>query len=204
MASVIQTVLRRSKELIIHPYTVEELQGIANISPSPLSTAKLSRSSATMPEGEAPPAPIQPQESSRGSSQSRRNRGRSGRGRGSQPNGATQRGGRSAAPQQNRDSSTAAPEPTPIAQGSTPSSNSRASRGGRSRRGRRGGGESSVQQPEARHLRAGPSRTFGGHLTVDASESSSAALALSLSADAPEFVPGQPLVTRRWVFISLP
>lgn len=45
-------------------------------------------------------------------------------------------------------------------------------------------------------------RAFGGHLTsatAETGDDDSVFVAASLSADAPEFVPGQPIVTRRYV-----
>ncbi|KAK1769692.1 hypothetical protein QBC33DRAFT_332130 [Phialemonium atrogriseum] len=67
------------------------------------------------------------------------------------------------------------------------------SRGGRGRRGRgfQGRGGRSANQPSA----VVPQRTFGGHLTSD--QGAGASPGLSLSADAPEFVPGRPVTSRR-------
>lgn len=121
----------------------------------------------------------------RGSSRGRRG-GRGGRGRG----------------QSNAGGSTSRQDTTGASQ--TPNQNSSPAQGGRPRRGgprRVGrGSASSAPQPSA-----GPStrRAFGGHLTTgnddgdDDDENSPASIPPSLSADAPEFVPGQAMPVRR-------
>ncbi|KAK3177254.1 FKBP12-associated protein [Lecanicillium sp. MT-2017a] len=71
------------------------------------------------------------------------------------------------------------------------------SRGGRNRRNNRGRGGGAAARAGATAT-AGPGRrAFGGHLTTSADqEQGEPTAALSLSADAPEFVPGKPVVSR--------
>ncbi|TEA16589.1 FKBP12-associated protein 1-like protein [Colletotrichum sidae] len=94
---------------------------------------------------------------------------------------------------QNQDRVSAAPEPTapPAAPANAseaaPSGSSRRGRGrGGSRGGRRGVGTRGGQV-------SGTQRTFGGHLTTNVTGGESSA---SLSADAPDFVPGQPIAQK--------
>ncbi|TDZ24134.1 FKBP12-associated protein 1-like protein [Colletotrichum orbiculare MAFF 240422] len=94
---------------------------------------------------------------------------------------------------QNQDRVSAAPEPAapPAASANAseaaPSGSSRRGRGrGGSRGGRRGGGTRGGQV-------SGTQRTFGGHLTTNVTGGESSA---SLSADAPDFVPGQPIAQK--------
>ncbi|TQN72226.1 FKBP12-associated protein 1-like protein [Colletotrichum shisoi] len=138
----------------------------------------------------------QPSLSSRGGSQSGR-RGRPGRGRGEGGNGRGGRrgGGRNAAPQpQNQEQSASAPEVIPVSASEPPSTGS-----GRRGRGRGGGGGGSGRGGRrGGAVRggavSGTQRTFGGSLTTNANVDDSEGL--GLSADAPDFIPGQPLVQR--------
>lgn len=72
---------------------------------------------------------------------------------------------------------------------------SRSSRGSRGRRGTK-------QSSRGSGIRGGAAprptaqRAFGGRLTSNI-EAEEASIALELSGDAPEFVPGQPVITRR-------
>ncbi|KAK2009655.1 NF-X1 type zinc finger protein [Colletotrichum eremochloae] len=136
--------------------------------------------------------------SGRGGSQPGR-RGRSGRGRGEGGNarGGRRGGGRNAAPEpQNRAQQASALETAPINPSETPSSSSgRRGRGGggggggggNGRGGRRGGAVRGGTVP-------GTQRTFGGSLTTNANADGSEEP--GLSADAPDFIPGQPPVQR--------
>ncbi|TDZ27106.1 FKBP12-associated protein 1-like protein [Colletotrichum spinosum] len=94
---------------------------------------------------------------------------------------------------QNQDRVSVAPEPAapPAAPANAseaaPSGSSRRGRGrGGSRGGRRGGATRGGQV-------SGTQRTFGGHLTTNVTGGESSA---SLSADAPDFVPGQPIAQK--------
>ncbi|KAL6811257.1 hypothetical protein GGI42DRAFT_340006 [Trichoderma sp. SZMC 28013] len=157
--------------------------------------SSLQSSAVIMPEGEASQAQNQAQGASRGASRGRRGRGRGGRGRGHHA-GSTQ--GTQGQPASHTESSENPPTPTaaPSQQDAASSSNpSRSSRGGRgSRRGPRQGERGGARQSAPRAPQPGPTRRFGGHLTVEADETASDAL--SLSAEAPEFVPGQPVLPR--------
>lgn len=148
-----------------------------------------------MPEGEAAQSQNQSQGASRGASRGRRGRGRGGRGRGHHGGSAQDAQGRSA-PQ--ADSSDTAPSSTPAStsqQDSAPSSNpSRQARGGRSRRGLRQGERGGARHGAPRAPQPATTRRFGGHLTVGAEDTPSNAP--SLSAEAPEFVPGQTVLPR--------
>lgn len=141
-------------------------------------------SSVIMPEGETSQAQNQAQGASRGASRARRGRGRGGRGRGHHA-GSTQ--GTQGQPASQTESSesphipTAAPSQQEAASSSNPSRSSRGGRGGR--RGPRQGERGGARQSAPRGPQPGPTRRFGGHLTVEADESSSDAL--SLSAEAP-------------------
>ncbi|PTB65420.1 hypothetical protein BBK36DRAFT_1205358 [Trichoderma citrinoviride] len=147
-----------------------------------------------MPEGEASQSQNQSQGASRGASRGRRGRGRGGRGRGHHGGPAQGTPGH-AAPQVDGSENLSASTPAPTSQqDSTPPSNpSRQARGGRSRRGPRGerGG---ARHSAPRAPQPATTRRFGGHLTVDTEDASSEAP--SLSAEAPEFVPGQPVLPR--------
>ncbi|KAF4344754.1 cysteine-rich NFX-1 [Fusarium beomiforme] len=132
---------------------------------------------------------------SRGGSRGGRRRGRGGRNRGQRQDGPTQGSeGRGNAPQTvSTDATIETPTIAPTA-GTTASAapeSSGASRGRRNRRGNRGG-----PQGQGNHGRGvfsmGPQRAFGGRLTTTEQLTETAQDA-SLSADAPEFVPGQPL-----------
>lgn len=75
-------------------------------------------------------------------------------------------------------------------------------------RDRRPRGPRQVGRGSARHdaPRSFAHRSFGGHLTGISGEAGDSAVsaAPSLSADAPEFVPGKPLVTRRYAVSTRP
>lgn len=137
----------------------------------------------------APP----PTSSQRGTSNSNR-RGRSGRGRGRGPhNRASGRGGGAQAPPSG---GTAAPVTTesssgPADEGVLNSGDSRnaSSRGRGERRGGRRGGRGGQA---AQGTQIAPRRAFGGHLSSAVDQDA----ASSLSADAPAFVPGQPVPPR--------
>ncbi|UKZ51664.1 hypothetical protein TrVGV298_005426 [Trichoderma virens] len=148
-----------------------------------------------MPEGEASQAQSQSQGASRGASRGRRGRGRGGRGRGHHAGPAQGTQAQPVSQTENSENPTTS-TPAPSQQETTPSSNpSRSSRGGRSsRRGPRQGERGGARQSAPRAPQPGPTRRFGGHLTVEAEETPSEAL--SLSAEAPEFVPGQPVLPR--------
>ncbi|KAF6829856.1 nf-x1 finger transcription protein [Colletotrichum plurivorum] len=164
-----------------------------------------------MSEGGAPqPQPqtqVQASSSHRGGQSGRR--GRSGRGRGDRghANGGRRGGGRNAAPQpQNQAqaataSETPAPAPAPASapapQNSAPEQASSGSgRRGRGRGGSRGGGRRGT--PTRGGQVSGTQRRFGGHLTTNAAAGADAddGSAPSLSAEAPDFVPGQPVPRR--------
>ncbi|OLN88510.1 FKBP12-associated protein 1-like protein [Colletotrichum chlorophyti] len=132
--------------------------------------------------------------SNRGGSQSGR-RGRSGRGRGDrgQGNGGRRGGsGRNASAQQPQNQ----PQPTPALGNVPENATSESAPSSSGRRGRGRGGSRGGRRVAAG--RGGPvsgtHRTFGGHLTTGANADDGATA--SLSADASEFVPGQPVVPR--------
>ncbi|KAL9484696.1 hypothetical protein ACSS6W_003485 [Trichoderma asperelloides] len=150
-------------------------------------------STATMPEGEASQTQNPSQNASRGAPRARRGRGRGGRGRGGHHHGdQTQAAQGQPAPQQasSANSSTPMHQQEPAASGNP----SRSSRGGRGRRGPRQSERGGARHSAPRAPLPGPSRRFGGHLTVEADDADSEAP--SLSAEAPEFVPGQPVLPR--------
>ncbi|ORY65982.1 NF-X1 type zinc finger protein [Pseudomassariella vexata] len=123
-----------------------------------------------------------------GGSTQRPNRGRAGRGRGGRHRGGNQNRER------NHGQPTSDAEPILTGQTSAPAGESTILNArGRGRRGprksRRGGAE-----PTTPRTTFGTQRAFGGHLTTEAQ--SAADIAAGLSADAPEFVPGQPLAPR--------
>ncbi|KAM0221707.1 hypothetical protein ACHAQD_004875 [Fusarium lateritium] len=132
---------------------------------------------------------------SRGGSRGGRRRGRGGRKR---PEGSAQ-GGRNATQADSSDTAVAAPPttaPTGPAASAAPES-SGASRGRRNRRGNRGGSRGQGDQGRG-VFSMGPRRQFGGRLTTTEQSADAAAQDASLSANAPEFVPGQPVPQRRW------
>ncbi|KAL6403562.1 hypothetical protein AUP68_12918 [Ilyonectria robusta] len=157
-----------------------------------------------MPEGEGGPAPNQAQGQSQGSrggnSRGGRRRGRGGRGRGRGNGNGASRGGRNAPTEGDAPAPSSVATAQPAAQldlSSTPES-SGASRGRRGRRGGRSGGARGSETQPRGSFQVGPQRRFGGRLTSNVDEVSQANTdaQLSLSADAPEFVPGQPVATR--------
>lgn len=130
---------------------------------------------------------------SRGGSRGGRRRGRGGRKR---PDASAQ-GGRNATQAESADAAVATPSttaPTGPAASAAPES-SGASRGRRNRRGNRGGSRGQGDQGRG-VFSMGPRRQFGGRLTTTESADAVAQDA-SLSADAPEFVPGQAVPQRR-------
>lgn len=153
---------------------------------SPFSTPQV------MPENTGNP----PQTQSQGSSRGRRNHGRRG-GRGGRAPKATNgpsEGSRDAPALSGNTDATS----TSTQNQSIRGSNSRP-RGNRNRQPRRQNGDpdaaANVSRPATR-------RAFGGHLTSNANEVNEASAVTSsgpagLSADAPEFVPGQPVASRR-------
>ncbi|KAL7800513.1 hypothetical protein V8C43DRAFT_209088 [Trichoderma afarasin] len=152
-------------------------------------------SAVIMPEGEASQAQSQAQGASRGASRARRGRGRGGRGRGhhtGSTHGTQGQPASHAESSENPTTPTAVPSQQEAASSSNPSRSSRGGRGGR--RGPRQGERGGARQSAPRGPQPGPTRRFGGHLTVEADETPSDAL--SLSAEAPEFVPGQPVLPR--------
>ncbi|KAM0290249.1 hypothetical protein ACHAO9_005387 [Fusarium lateritium] len=131
---------------------------------------------------------------SRGGSRGGRRRGRGGRKR---PEGSAQ-GGRNATQADSADTAVATPPttaPTGPAASAAPES-SGASRGRRNRRGNRGGSRGQGDQGRG-VFSMGPRRQFGGRLTTTEQSADAAAQDASLSANAPEFVPGQPVPQRR-------
>ncbi|KAM5377001.1 hypothetical protein ACJZ2D_005203 [Fusarium nematophilum] len=137
---------------------------------------------------------------SRGGSRGGRRRGRGGRSRphGNENAASASRGRRNATSQRNAtDSTDATPPANTQTETPTPApESSGAPRGRRNRRGQRGGGHASENQGRGT-FRMGLQRQFGGRLTSTADEAAQAAPPEpSLSADAPEFVPGQPVAQR--------
>ncbi|KAG4261089.1 hypothetical protein FPRO03_12096 [Fusarium proliferatum] len=125
---------------------------------------------------------------SRGGSGGGRRRGRGGRNRGQRQDDSAQvPEGRGNAPQTGPADATIA-TPTIAAPESSGSS-----RGRRNRRGNRGGSREQGNQGRG-VFSMGPQRTFGGRLTTT-EQPTEIAQDASLSADAPEFVPGQPCPT---------
>ncbi|KAM0554124.1 hypothetical protein ACHAPJ_006923 [Fusarium lateritium] len=137
---------------------------------------------------------------SRGGSRGGRRRGRGGRNRGQRQDGSTQgsRGrGNASSQTDSADTAVATPSttvPTEPAASAAPES-SGASRGRRNRRGNRGGARGSGDQGRGT-FSVGPRRQFGGRLTTTQESTEAAAQDPSLSAAAPEFVPGQPVSQR--------
>ncbi|KPM41750.1 hypothetical protein AK830_g4790 [Neonectria ditissima] len=155
-----------------------------------------------MAEGEGQQAPSQSQGSRGGSSRGGRRRGRGGRGRG-RGNGsgnAASRGGRNipAESDASEPSSAATAQMTAQSELSSIPESSGASRGRRNRRGGRAGGTRGPDAQPRGSFHVGPQRRFGGRLTTDSDQVShtGAETPPSLSADAPEFVPGQPMPVR--------
>ncbi|KAK5990460.1 FKBP12-associated-like protein [Cladobotryum mycophilum] len=147
-----------------------------------------------MPEGEGSQTQVpQPQGSSRGASRNRRGRGRGGRGRGQSDGPSQQTRGQGPSSNNPADVNPTAPAATPTPEPSSSVASARAGRGGRGRRGQRPTERGGASNRAARVPRPGPSRSFGGHLTAAVEESTETA---SLSADAPEFVPGRPVAKR--------
>lgn len=148
-----------------------------------------------MPEAEGSQSQTQSQRQNRG-----RNHGhRRGRGGKSRPQVDDSRSGGTSAPAQSEASQSqagsAATQNQAQAPAQGPSRSNQRGRGGRPRGQRaagRGAARNDVPRPQAR-------RAFGGHLTSTTAEADdeSVDLAASLSGDAPEFVPGQPIVPRR-------
>ncbi|PWI74332.1 NF-X1 finger transcription factor [Purpureocillium lilacinum] len=149
-------------------------------------TSPQASASQVMPDADTPQVRTQSQDPSRRGHHGRR-RARGGRARG--PVDGSHRGGSNAP---GDDVASQASLPTPSAP-RTSNEPSRASGEQRARRGRgqRGGGRGAsgrgAAQPPAH-------RAFGGHLTTGTDDATPSAR--TLSGDAPEFVPGQPLATR--------
>lgn len=164
--------------------------------PAPLSSSPLVRQSPiavrqVMPESQGNPSQTPSQGSSRGRPNHGRRGGRTGRG-GKPKNGHSE--GSSDAPALNGDVASAAATP----ENSTRASNQR-SRGNRNRPSKRhtgiSGSAPNGPRPTGR-------RAFGGQLTsaTEAGEeppNTASSAPAGLSVDAPEFVPGQPVVSRR-------
>ncbi|KAI1053148.1 hypothetical protein LB505_010317 [Fusarium chuoi] len=126
---------------------------------------------------------------SRGGSGGRRRRGRGGRNRGQRQDDSAQvPEGRGDAPQ------TGPADATIAAQTIAAPESSGSSRGRRNRRGNRGGSRGQGNQGRG-VFSMGPQRTFGGRLTTT-EQPTEIFQDASLSADAPEFVPGQPVSQR--------
>ncbi|KAF4965769.1 hypothetical protein FSARC_6472 [Fusarium sarcochroum] len=137
---------------------------------------------------------------SRGGSRGGRRRGRGGRNRGQRQDGSAQdsRGrGNASSQTDSANPAVATPStsaPTEPAASAAPES-SGASRGRRNRRGNRGGARGSGDQGRGT-FSVGPRRQFGGRLTTTQESTETATQDPSLSANAPEFVPGQPVSQR--------
>ncbi|KAL6356542.1 hypothetical protein LRP88_10144 [Fusarium phalaenopsidis] len=138
---------------------------------------------------------------SRGGSRGGRRRGRGGRnrGQGNQSTTSGSRGGRNAASQATAADATDA-TPSTTSQVEQPASSapesSASSRGRRNRRGQRGASHGSGNRGRG-GFRVGPHRQFCGRLTTTTEEpAQETSQDQSLSADAPEFVPGQPVASR--------
>ncbi|KAF4456453.1 hypothetical protein F53441_1403 [Fusarium austroafricanum] len=136
---------------------------------------------------------------SRGGSRGGRHRGRGGRNRGQRQNASAQGSseGRGNAPQAESADATIVTQPTTAPTGpaaSTAPESSGASRGRRNRRGIRGGARGQGDQGRG-VFTMGLRRQFGGRLTSTEQPTETAQDA-SLSAAAPEFVPGQPVSQR--------
>lgn len=147
-----------------------------------------------MPEAEGSQPPSQPQ----GSSKGRRNHGRRG-GRGGKnttsTNGSSSvkaNGGPGEGP------SAATPSNNNAAENSSNREGSKSSKPPRSRRGGKQNGRGTGLKGDAT-ARPLVQRSFGGHLTADRPDFDETTTngAVSLSADAPEFVPGQPMAAAR-------
>ncbi|KAJ4010651.1 FKBP12-associated protein [Fusarium irregulare] len=141
-----------------------------------------------------------PASGSRGGSRGGRRRGRGGRSRGQRQDGSAQEsGGHGNAPQTDSADAAVATAPTTAPTGPAASNapeSSGNSRNRRNRRGNRGGARGSVEQGRG-VFTMGPRRQFGGRLTTNEQPSDAAAEDASLRANAPEFVPGQPVPQRR-------
>ena len=138
----------------------------------------------TMAESQATPA--QPNGAPRGQSRQGR-RGRPSRNRGGRSRGGPQAGGRSRATDAAGPESAAAdaaPEKVPANAGES-------ARGGRGSRGRRGARQPRGNRDRGHRTAFGTQRTFGGRLTEAPTDESGETA--SLNADAPAFVPGQPV-----------
>ncbi|KAM0462436.1 hypothetical protein ACHAPV_003912 [Trichoderma viride] len=151
-----------------------------------------------MPEGEASQAQNPSQNASRGAPRARRGRGRGGRGRGGHHHGDQAQTAQGQPAPQQAGSETPSnltanlSQQEPAASGNS----SRSSRGGRGRRGPRQSERGGARHSAPRAPLPGPSRRFGGHLTVEVDDADAEADAPELSAEAPEFVPGQPVLPR--------
>ncbi|CEJ82570.1 hypothetical protein VHEMI02629 [[Torrubiella] hemipterigena] len=146
-----------------------------------------------MSEASGSQTQTQTSESSRGRSRQGQRGGRANRQRKPQ-DGASVRG--SGASTAGEPSTT---QPNGASEQSSPSNSqqqSRSSRGGRGQRGQRQNGRGQGRRPEA-PTKPATRRAFGGHLTSEAhDDTQSETGSLSLSGDAPVFVPGQPIVAR--------
>ncbi|KAK1250317.1 hypothetical protein MKX08_010320 [Trichoderma sp. CBMAI-0020] len=150
-----------------------------------------------MPEGEASQTQNPSQNASRGAPRARRSRGRGGRGRGGHHHGDqahTAQGQQT--PSSDNSSTPIANQNQPQQEPAASGNSSRSSRGGRGRRGPRQSERGGARHSAPRAPLPGPSRRFGGHLTVEVDDADAEADAPSLSAEAPEFVPGQPVLPR--------
>ncbi|KAM0450245.1 hypothetical protein ACHAO4_006666 [Trichoderma viride] len=151
-----------------------------------------------MPEGEASQAQSPSQNASRGAPRARRGRGRGGRGRGGHHHGDQAQTAQGQPAPQQASSETSSnltanlSQQEPAASGNS----SRSSRGGRGRRGPRQSERGGARHSAPRAPLPGPSRRFGGHLTVEVDDADAEADVPLLSAEAPEFVPGQPVLPR--------
>ncbi|KAF4992098.1 hypothetical protein FGRMN_7376 [Fusarium graminum] len=128
---------------------------------------------------------------SRGGARGGRRRGRGRGGRQRQDTSVQSSGGNANA---SADIAAATPSTAAPAAPSAPSS-SGASRGRRNRRGNRGASRGQVEQSRG-VFSMGPRRQFGGRLTTTEQSAETAAQDASLSANAAEFVPGQPVPQR--------
>lgn len=160
---------------------------------------------ATMPEGGEASQPSTQAQGQPGRGNRRRRAGR-GRGRGNGSENATTEGGSAPQPQssnQQNPQTTTRPGQTD-ASSSAPGTSRRPrrrrpARGGGQGQGGRGGASEAQVQPRT-SFRVGSQRQFGGRLTTEADNASQADTEAgpSLSATAAEFVPGQPVETRRY------
>ncbi|KAM0253972.1 hypothetical protein ACHAQJ_007041 [Trichoderma viride] len=147
-----------------------------------------------MPEGEASQTQNPSQNASRGASRARRGRGRGGRGRGQLHGPAQGTQGQPVSPPDSSENPSIPTADLPQHESATSANSSRPSRGGRGRRGPRQSERGGARHSAPRAPQPGPSRRFGGHLTVEADDAAPGTP--SLSAEAVEFVPGQPVLPR--------